>query len=100
MLHNDDGVYILSQRQITDIVNGKGFRIDDLLEKVSQIKETGSKAISAHHENTFDSIISSRSSPVQSPASSSRISITNDDIIDLKIDLATCRDSLDFISRL
>jgi hypothetical protein len=101
MLHNEDGVYELSQRQVKDIVKNSVLPLEDLLEKVTQFKETGKAEVAAAQSAQTGSHLISQSSCVSpSSVSASRRAITKDDIIDLRIDLATCRDSLDFIRTL
>jgi hypothetical protein len=95
VLHNDDGVFVLSQNQINELGRSRDFSILRLLESVksreAETKRARAKAWEA------GSTVGTSSPPVGFPV---RESITEDDILDLRIELETCKDCLEFINRL
>jgi len=93
MLYNENTVYVLSQRQIRDIVKNRAFSIDDLLEKVAQCDGSDMKHAAA------ESLRGPTTAAPQYSSAESRGIISTDDILDLRIELETCRDSLEFINR-
>ncbi|MBD3393594.1 MAG: hypothetical protein GF418_15780 [Chitinivibrionales bacterium] len=99
MLHNHNGVFILSQRQIDDLSRSKEFSILNLLERVASREPADARRAAALHDEFRDhaAAMIGTSTP---PVFDARDRITEDDVLDLRIELETCRDSLEFISRL
>ena len=100
MLHNENGVFALSQRQISDIVKKGDFSIERLMEKVTHGDTDEIQYAAAHTGLSVCHSDSSCSPSKTSPHSVLRSAITSDDIIDLRIVLETCHDSQELITRL
>ncbi len=97
MLYNENGVFALSESQLSELARNREFSILSLLEKVARSGRAEKKQ-AGHDPLTLQSTTIGTSSP---PAGfDMRQVITGDDIVDLRIELATCKDALDFINRM
>jgi hypothetical protein len=95
MLHNEKGVFSLSQKQLNDLAHARDFSILNLLEKVASPEALNRKLSAVRSEEPFWLAQSSHAT-----FNTSRQEITRDDIVDLQIELETCKDSLEFINRI
>jgi hypothetical protein len=100
MLYNENGVYQLSQRQISEIVKNREFSIDSLLEKVAHSEGPDMRSASAYKNESFEPASSQGLTRRLDFDSLDRSVITPDEILDLRIDLATCADAIDFINKI
>ena len=100
MMYNENGVFVLSENQLSELAKNSEFSISNLLDRFSGHESAEMKMGSADHDDPFappSTTISTSSPPAGYDV---REVITGDDIVDLRIELATCKDSLDFISRM
>lgn len=100
LLHNENGVFILTQDQIDEIISRNDFSIETLLEKVAQSGNGNDELMSVHGDKNECHSNGKNASPASSHFSVLRNAIGTDDIIDLHLGLRTCKDSLEFINNL
>ena len=99
MLYNESGVFELSEQQLSDLAKDREFSILNLLEKVASREPLDRKALAAENDDVF-SHVNTHGTACHSSAFQVRDAITHDDIIDLRIELATSKDCREFINRL
>ena len=100
MLHNGNGVYLLSQHQMAQLVQSREHSLLNLLERTAGRDHGDAGRVLADIESFLESTYPTLGTSNSVPDYDMRNPITCDDIIDLRIELETCKDSQEFINKL